>query len=80
MYDLTILHFTFCDGVRGCAVVVASDVMLLLIFKLTKHKAPTLGELGAEHESVVSGQGGTHSGGIDVYNVSVFWNLDALKF
>ena len=24
--------------------------------------------------------GGTHSGGIDVYNVSVFWNLDALKF
>ena len=74
MYDLTILHFTFCDGVRGCAVVVvASDVMLLLIFKLTKHKAPTLGELGAEHESVVSGQGGTHSMNSDMYNnVSVY--------
>ena len=44
---------------RASAIVV--DVMLLLIFKLTKHKAPTLGELGPEHESVVSGQGGTHS-------------------
>ena len=53
------IHFIFCDGVRASAVVV--DVLLLLIFKLTKHKAPTLGELGPEHESVVSGQGGTHS-------------------
>ena len=34
------------------------DVVLLLIFKLTKHKAPTLGELGPEHESVVSVQPG----------------------
>ena len=49
------LHI-LCPSAVVSAVVV--DVMLLLIFKLTKHKAPTLGELGAEHESVVSGQGG----------------------